>query len=1297
MGRSEDGNAVRLVVAFLVLGAWTAPALAIPSPDLVVNSLSVVAQGAGVLVALFGGLSLAKRRQKGSASRALTVLCGLFALLLIGALYLLWQSEARNQERLTRALVRSSTQNGEIVHDVDLKELKFSEQIKHPLGLTTDQVQELIRSPNPPLVYDVREDEEYAMGYLEGAKHIRYPDLKANEQLLVGHDQTPLLLCFSGNRSGELSDYFARRGITTRFMIGGYEKWFVEGRHLVDRRVRESIRDITGYPNKDVLLETGSLLEEFKRGDVVFLDTRYAAEFEWEHLPGAIDVTVRKLRSPELAQQLQMLPSGKRFVGVCYDKRSSFYSLILGAKVTALGHQWLGRYSVPWEFPTDSKSLMSQPDRAGQLASLLGWLGRAAGNAGIAVMLLALLARLVLAPLSWFTERQAMLTARLKPELEQQRRLERSGGTARHTVMELYRRHGVRPFASIAASIVQLTVFLWLFAALMKAPFLHGQPFVSGWIDDLTRPDPRLVLPTIVGGLVFMQVLMLRWKKLWWRSVAGALSAMLFLALTAKLPAAATLYLGVSLLAQIGLTLGLRALVVGPAPSARRTARAPRWSRDSIRFFDQIGNDDVLIGNKARRLAVLSRAGFRVSPGFVLTQSVLDTVGKGDDLTGLRDVDAAARRIGKGPFAVRSSAVGEDGAARSFAGIFETRLDVAREQLCEAVAEVTRSFRTERAASYSGDHACRPCILIQRMVRATYSGVLFTRHPANAAAMLVEVVPGLGESLVAGEAQPESFVIGRVSLTAIGAASPLPLCELARQALAIEQLFGAPQDIEWAWDGKQFSILQSRDITAVTGSSARSPALEAEKQRLLAGRGERRRTGPVLEQNGLSELLPTPTASSLSLMRKLYQRDGAAALACAELGLEHDAAGEPERYLETVCGRLFIDRAEERILFPRRGAIASWRSAWRLQRAARTLKSDFESQFVPEYLRRMRIAESIALHELPLDDVHELVATWVQQFVRDDYCWAELVNIVAEFFARSRDDRLSNEVTPTYQMHALVRAIKRGESSIKDCQARFGHRSSHDYELSEPRFAEDPSPISRLLAALPEDAPGEATPHRAQPEFSVLKDRAKDLLAREIALIRKGLLELGRRYGLAEDIFHLSLDEIANLGQGDLVAMKQLAGERKTVRAELLAIAVAPALAIDDLEALGSAPAESMDGVLRGLWVSGTAAVEGTVRVLERTEDFCQVRPGEILVAPHLSPELTVLYGSVAGVVTELGGMLSHAAIVAREYQLPAIAQVRQACRQLHTGDRISLNPDGHIEVLVAARMAGDVRVALSA
>lgn len=180
------------------------------------------------------------------------------------------------------------------------------------------------------------------------------------------------------------------------------------------------------------------------------------------------------------------------------------------------------------------------------------------------------------------------------------------------------------------------------------------------------------------------------------------------------------------------------------------------------------------------------------------------------------------------PVAVRSSAVDEDSAGASFAGQHATVLDVAGEQpLLEAVAACIASLHSEAAASYRARtrHTAEPrmAVVVQRMVRAECAGVAFSLDPVTSdrRRIVVEAISGSGEALVSGQAEAHRVVLDRVSLSVIeehrpGAPvlSPQLAEEVARLALRAEETFGSPQDIEFAVEGGQVWMLQSRPITA---------------------------------------------------------------------------------------------------------------------------------------------------------------------------------------------------------------------------------------------------------------------------------------------------------------------------------------------------------------------------------------------------------------------------------------------------------------------------------------------------
>ncbi len=188
---------------------------------------------------------------------------------------------------------------------------------------------------------------------------------------------------------------------------------------------------------------------------------------------------------------------------------------------------------------------------------------------------------------------------------------------------------------------------------------------------------------------------------------------------------------------------------------------------------------------------------------------------------------SAWRELGEArSFAVRSSATVEDAAGMSFAGQFESILNVrGADALLAAIKSCWLSLFSERALVYLARQRVPAekvmmAVLVQEMVEANHAGVVFSADPLTGATdrFVVECVSGLGEGLVQGTVQPEQMVVekrtGRVVVSPekelLSSATLKNLCELARRT---ERLFSAPQDIEWAQrDGAVF-LLQSRPIT----------------------------------------------------------------------------------------------------------------------------------------------------------------------------------------------------------------------------------------------------------------------------------------------------------------------------------------------------------------------------------------------------------------------------------------------------------------------------------------------------
>jgi pyruvate,water dikinase len=101
-------------------------------------------------------------------------------------------------------------------------------------------------------------------------------------------------------------------------------------------------------------------------------------------------------------------------------------------------------------------------------------------------------------------------------------------------------------------------------------------------------------------------------------------------------------------------------------------------------------------------------------------------------------------------------------------------------------------------------------------------------------------------------------------------------------------------------------------------------------------------------------------------------------------------------------------------------------------------------------------------------------------------------------------------------------------------------------------------------------------------------------------------------------------------------------------------------------------PPEGIDN-FKGIPAS-QGVITATVRVLDGIENIWQVQTGEILVVPRTDPGWTPVFSKIGGLITETGGILSHGAVVSREYGIPAVTNIPGACRRFKTGQRVTID-----------------------
>ena len=223
-------------------------------------------------------------------------------------------------------------------------------------------------------------------------------------------------------------------------------------------------------------------------------------------------------------------------------------------------------------------------------------------------------------------------------------------------------------------------------------------------------------------------------------------------------------------------------------------------------------------GGKAINLGFLIQNGFNVPDGFCISTEINKLT---EDIK--EKIIEKFKNIGY-PVAVRSSATVEDSKISSFAGQFETYLNISSEiELFAAIEKCWNSLSSKRAQGYLKNkniENVKMAVIVQKMINADYGGVVFTIDPVEKKNILIEIVEGGGEKLVGGEITLNSYYVDRDNFSIVNKESTFEvdsslIRKIAETTLKIEKLFNYPQDIEFCLNYNKIFILQSRPITTL--------------------------------------------------------------------------------------------------------------------------------------------------------------------------------------------------------------------------------------------------------------------------------------------------------------------------------------------------------------------------------------------------------------------------------------------------------------------------------------------------
>ncbi|MCL2301349.1 MAG: PEP-utilizing enzyme [Firmicutes bacterium] len=740
--------------------------------------------------------------------------------------------------------------------------------------------------------------------------------------------------------------------------------------------------------------------------------------------------------------------------------------------------------------------------------------------------------------------------------------------------------------------------------------------------------------------------------------------------------------------------------------------------------FDELAtleNREKRIGMKAESLIRLREGGFNVPDGFVVIA---------DELNSFNDAVLAEYADENILYAVRSSGTSEDLAGSSFAGQYDSYLNVRGiADLRAAIEKCAQSIHNDRVTAYAKRNGIdiatsKMAVIVQRMVQAQKAGVAFSIDCVNGQdkEIIIEAVSGLGEQLVSGHANPDYYSYNwfEEKLTSYngGVLTKADVQKLAAIVLEIQVYYGFPVDVEWAITGGDIYILQSRPITTINYKAIKGEWTTAD-----------------FRDGGVSVKVCKPLMASLyglcfdASVLESFQK---VKLASKNVKSMYDVffARPYWNWSVVKAGFAKLPGFVERKVDEDMGLAPSYEGDGMItSKTPKTMCNALDSMLsIQMHLRQMkrttdkkrkryldRLAE---IDKLELSDktADELYQIW-RDFIENDYIMIECgyfrYIICTMLLSSDFKDKMRkylpeagmiqlmgglsdvSHMRPIYEMWKLSRQESYNDAQFLEFLAKYKYHSKHELDISYENWDESPETISAQIAdfALLDDSQNpellslaqrkkyretfEKLPKKLQKQvkrfryFLWWRDELKDVSTKTYYYVRRFTLALGR--ALEKNGTLEAADDIFFLSATEIAQnknLKEAVAKNKRYYQSFLNFSNPNELGCRYAQRL-----ETITGtqILKGVPCSGKTTT-GTARVVKDIHDIHRLKAGDILVTNYTDPAWTAVFSKLSGVITETGGFLSHAAVVSREYGLPCILVVKNATSVIHDGDEITMN-----------------------
>ena len=837
-----------------------------------------------------------------------------------------------------------------------------------------------------------------------------------------------------------------------------------------------------------------------------------------------------------------------------------------------------------------------------------------------------------------------------------------------------------------------------------------------------------------------------------------------------------------------------------------------------IALLNQSEIHEDKLGNKGRFLLQMMKAGFPVPRGFILNSDVYDEFisdngirdqifshlnevckenipEKSKALMALFDntrlsqsiCGEIAKRSGSGAlYAVRSSGTLEDMADHSFAGQYDTFLNVPCEELCDRIIDCYRSMFHEAILCYVVDNhipaeKLSMSVVVQEMVDADLSGICFTVDPTtgNDREMLIEVSEGLGENIVSGKTAPQQYYFNWYDDVEVNKGeqpenrllSEEKLTEFALCFKGIQQYFGYPCDIEFAVKDGKLYITQSRAITKLqysftpymwTTANFKDGGVSATvctpyMWSLYEYIWEYSLRKFIVDSEILKDEELPPKLSNLFYGRPYWNMSAVKKTMSQiigykerefdnEYGIQGNYEGDgqttrvsPKRLLKMVR----IVYHQTKLLNDRRKNSDRYRSE--LLDKYSEYKKKYDEHAITgitkdfyELTRNIyRTSETTYFWQVFMNTIHQSIyKDSLLKYVSESEYLSLLSGIdnishllpfydIWELSRKIRDDA---DTASFWQQHSAeeIAGMLDGDEyflpQVRHLIDKYGYHSDRELDITHPCYCEEPQPMLQTIkdTALLDDSyspendreKGRQTYEeillRVESEVSRGKYRKirkkidnmrrmlwwreefRDISTRYYYLLRIYTIEFAKhlqRKGVLEnweDIWFLKVGDL-----WDYIGKRRTPDEFKCVKNLRAAIqknrsyynAYRHYMSENEIGGDFSLVSEMPSGdSVKGLGANN-GTVTGVARVINGFSDTDRLREGDILVTRFTDTGWTPKFAVLSGIVTEYGGILCHAAVVAREYGIPAIVCCKDAMSRIRDGQTITI--DGATGVVI--------------